>query len=413
MRSDDPGSHYSAAWPYQNLDVAIGFGAGMGGVGLGKAGAHDHKFRAITGPRLLFRHSDPGNRRLRMNDARHEGRAMRPIAEHGIDGQLRAVTRSMGPDLACRVAGNEDALIGRAPEAAEHGHLSVQANLRHLEPQTVEIGLPSGGEQQMRARDPLFLRTGLDVQGDPVIGGGNGDDAGMLAHVQPFGAQAPQHRLGHFGVLVAERLEHFDERHLTAEPQVGLGQRQTGRAATHHDQMTGPPRHLEDGFGGEIGNPIQPGNGRHHRARSRCEEKIGCTDRAPLHLDYGRTGKARPAAYDFDTLGGEMLGGNLGTCLIDRGTQPCVDPGEVDARLLGANAEIARRSDLVGPLGGGGQGLGGQRAPIVRNPAQFAPFDQHHARIAGCSPLGGGDPGRAGSNDAKIDPVVLRHAHRP
>jgi hypothetical protein len=95
---------------------------------------------------------------------------------------------------------------------------------------------------------------------------------------------------------------------------------------------------------------------------------------------------------------------------LDHGADARIDAGEVDAWLVGAKAEVPGGADLVGTLGGGGQRLGRQCAPIVRNAAKLSGLNQHDAQPARNSALGGRDPGRTGPNDAKIDPVALRHA---
>ena len=65
-----------------------------------------------------------------------------------------------------------------------------------------------------------------------------------------------------------------------------------------------------------------------------------------------------------------------------------VDPGRIDDRRAGVDAEAGGAAHRLGGMGGGEQGLGGHAARIQAVPAHQVPFDQRDLRPQPCRARG-------------------------
>ncbi len=119
-----------------------------------------------------------------------------------------------------------------------------------------------GGQQQMRPRIDLTC-FGNNFYG-PFVVADLGDHS-LFMDNHPFGAQAVQNDRGGLGVILAQRLQAFDNRDLTAQSDMRLRHLHPDRASADDQQMFGLVAQIKDSFVGVVRHLIQPRQRRHQR----------------------------------------------------------------------------------------------------------------------------------------------------
>ena len=220
--------------------------------------------------------------------------------------------------------------------------------------------------------------------------------------------QAVAHHTGQLGIILGQHRQRFQNRHLGAEPAMGLRHFQTDRTAADDDQMPRQVSVREQGLVGEVGHLGQAGDRRHGGGRAGRNDEPFRPDPVGAGFDLARPDEPgrdpqHGAAEPFEAL---LAVGRSGR--RDHAVHMAVDLLEVDLGRACGHTEPAGIADGLGGAAGGEQRLGRHAAIVQTIAAHLALLDQHgpraHLRRAG----GHRQPGRAGADDADIG-VNLRH----
>ena len=300
-------------------------------------------------------------------------------------------------DVDVPVAGPE---ARRQVEEAAVGGAAPDAGL--VEVERLDIGNALVGDADVRDVEPRFLAVRGDDAADALAARLDRRDRGRGTDVDALLAQAVEDDPGELGIEAGEGLAGIDDRHLRAEPAIGLGDLEPDGIGADNEQVGQPAGIVEDGLGGEEGNAVEPGD------RGDGGTGAGGDDDVPgADLDVARRDRAgvEEAGIGLDDLHAERLQAGdrvAGRQRRDDLLDAVVELACVDARRLGSDAE--------GRAGAHGLGVGGGRRQHARRhgagieiaAAHAVALDEHGARAQGARLGGGGQPAQTGADDAQV-----------
>ena len=185
----------------------------------------------------------------------------RQTEQHRADNHTGMVSCDVGElqpsgDIANRI----DLFIG-CPQAVIHGNSCP----RCLDPcliqiQTVCIGTPTDRDKDMRAFEHTAI---LGLHFYRALFAPHFLGVRPFGNLKPFFAQTVENDLGHFGVILAQRLGPFDHRHFGSQAQMRLRHFHPDGTAADHQQMLGLFTQLPQRFIGDVGHFVQTRDRRH------------------------------------------------------------------------------------------------------------------------------------------------------
>lgn len=127
----------------------------------------------------------------------------------------------------------------------------------------------------MTAGDRLLGAVAFDCRGHCSPGMRDIDNVHTAPDNDAFALELGEHDIGAFGIVFAERLRRFEDRHGAAE---ALRQFKTRRPGADDDEMLRPRCKIENAFAGQVGAPLEAGNCRQRRFRSGRYHEAAGTD---------------------------------------------------------------------------------------------------------------------------------------
>ena len=374
--------------PAQNLDPAA-----MPFAGLGFGQAHLRQFG------VGVRH--PRDYRAGLH---------RQSEQRVADDEPGVITRHMGELQPARhIANRIDFVVAGLQANVDGDALFREGNSSRLQIEFLDIGLASGGDQQMRAMDGAVV-PGFDCHAIPGLRhplyrrAGENPDA--------FGFEPFQDDGGEFRIVLGQRLEGLDDGHFRSQPPVRLRHLHADRSTADDEKMARQHLIFKQVFVGEIGNVFQPRNGRRQSPRSGGDHQAPGRVVFALGLDGQRIAKPRRRPHHFHTELLETLLAVIGGDRRDGAPHMGVDLGKIDLGFLGSDAEALARPHGMGLLCRRQQRLRGNAAIVEAVAAHQALFEQHDALPE--LRRGGGHRQPAGARpDHRQIVIGFRHACRP
>ena len=226
-----------------------------------------------------------------------------------------------------------DPLVARPQGFVRPDALRVERDVRLLQIEPARGRYPADRDQQVRAGNPrLSFGTG-DNQHRAVGSGLDTDGLCPGAQFDAVRAQLRQCHLGGLRILTTEDVGSLYDDDLGAETAKRLAQFDPDRAASQHDQPARPLCQFEDGFIGQIGRGLEPGDRRDGRARPRGDDDLArlhpnvATDHDAAIDETGRRADDANAQTFEPRL--TVDGRDGGDRLMDVGH----DGGEIDGRI--------------------------------------------------------------------------------
>jgi hypothetical protein len=171
---------------------------------------------------------------------------------------------------------------------------------------------------------------------------------------------------------------------------MSLRQFQTYGAAANDNEMRNAMLVRENCLVREVGNAVEPWNGRYQRRGACCYNEAARLDPIIVGPDGILVNEAGGRLYDLDAEPVEALDGIVGRNGVDNALHMGGDRLVIDAHLAHANAELSRVPDFISAFGGGQERFGGNTAVVQALAAHLSPLDENNGNTKGGGDGGGG-----------------------
>ena len=255
---------------------------------------------------------------------------------------------------------------------------------------------------------PVFLDFHLDTG----FGRANPRNPHPFAQRHAFLAKPRDDDFRELGIVLSERLEHFEHRDIGPQATMRLGEFQSDRTAAYDDQRRRQGGTIEDGLVGKIGNLVEPRDRRRGGAGARGDDEAPGLDLVVARHHRSRAGETAVLLDHGDAERLEPLHRIVRRDRGDDAVDVIVHRLEIDLRRAESDAEPAGAPRGLRHAGRRDQRLRRHAAHIEAIAAHPVALDQHHRRAHLRSARGDAEPARPRSDDAEIDPVLL-HRRAP
>src|SRR5690606_12300812 len=171
----------------------------------------------------------------------------------------------------------------------------------------------------------------------------------------------------------------FEDGNAASEPQVGLRQLEADCTAAYDNQVRNGGGVVENRLIREERNFIEPRDRRHHRRRTRSDDKSARTDAMLARLDGALVNESGFGLDHAHTETGEALDRIIGCDLCDNATDMIADALPINAGRDSLDTKAVTGTHDVRTLGLGDQRFRGYTAIVEAVAAHLVLFDQHYA----------------------------------